>query len=115
MIGHNGQCNKYLSFRNYDALANQYCTLGQPIYDLSLDYLASFMNSYSSEAKLGVIFISEITLRNYNNIGYVDGSLHELLKKIKSQKNTILFATSIKGSTVGNLGRLPFICDFYKR
>ena len=53
-----------------------------------------------------MIVLSAITQNNFNNIGYMDVKLENILKTISQQENTVLIVNSIKGSLVGKLGQL---------
>ena len=86
--------------------AQSYCVFGQPIYDLTFNYLLSFVNLYPSHSKLAVILLSEISRANYNYLAYMDKHFKNLLDQLSPLRNTIIILQTLKGGETGKLGQL---------
>lgn len=78
-------------------------------------YLNSFLKSYEDAPKLAMMMLSEMTLKNYNTIGYIDTTLEALLTQLHGMKNTIVIVNSLKGSLAGKLKNLQQGVEEYRR
>lgn len=101
--------------KHYSLHSQGLCVSGVPIYDVTFNYLTSFLKTYRNSPKLAILLLSEITAYNYNYLGYMDKHFMSLLEELKSLENTVVIVQTLKGGEKGKLVQIEQGVEEIKR